>query len=155
MFDPVTLTAIATSATTILFTTAIEKGGENLGDLVSENLGKLWDVVRAKFRAEDVEGKITKAEAEPSAKNMERFQTELEQLLEDDQAFAVQLQGILAELKQDSQVEQILLKNLEVAGDAEIGNVSQKSSGGSVKQEAVTDVKVGGNLKIGDLDQQA
>ncbi|MGB2925782.1 MAG: hypothetical protein WBB82_10820 [Limnothrix sp.] len=113
-------------------------------------------MVRAKFRAEDVAGKITKAEAEPSAKNVDRFQTELAQLLEDDQEFAAQLQKILATLEQDVTVKQVLLKNLDVIGDAEIGNVKrQASSGENVSQEAIADIKVGGNLKIGDVDQQA
>jgi hypothetical protein len=156
MIEPITAT-LATSVATILFTKALEKGGENLGDAISAKVGELWAVVRSKFEAEDVAGKITKAEAEPSEKNISRFQDELKAFLEDDLDFAAQLQGILAELKQDSQVEQILLKNIEVSGDAAIGNVSQKSSGsgGAIKQEALTDIKVGGNLKIGNVDQQA
>ncbi|AFY38362.1 fis family transcriptional regulator [[Leptolyngbya] sp. PCC 7376] len=153
MIEPVTAT-IATSVATILFTKALEKTGENLGDMASEQIGKLWDAVRAKFQAEDVAGKITKAEADPSEKNVGRFQSELEELLEDDGEFLAELQGILAALEGDAQVKQVLLKNIDVAGDAEIGDMSQSSSGGNVSQEAITDVKVGGNLKIGNVDQQ-
>lgn len=153
MIDPVTAT-IATSVATILFTKVLEKSGENLGDAVSAKVGELWEVVRAKFQKEEIAGKITKAEADPSAKNVARFQTELEELLEDDQDFAAQLQGILAALEQNATVKQVLLKNIDVAGDAEIGKVKQSSAGGNVNQEAVTDMKVGGNLKIGNVDQQ-
>jgi hypothetical protein len=76
--------------------------------------------------------------------------------MENDREFADKLKALIEELKSDEQVKQIFFKDVEVTGQAEIGNVEQTATReGSVIQEAVTGVKVGGNLKIGNVKQQS
>ena len=145
-----TTTAIASA---LLFK-AFEKGGEKLGEAVFAKIGQLLNVIREKLKAEGVEGKLTKAQEDPSEKNKSRLEQELASQMEDDEAFAKKLKDLVEELKSDQHV-QIFFKGVDIKGGAEIGNIEQTTtSGRAVQQEAVTDVKVGGDLKIGNVKQQ-
>jgi hypothetical protein len=149
--EPLTTTAIASA---LLFK-AFEKSGEKLGEAVSAKIGQLLNLIREKFKAESVEGILTRAEEEPSEKNKSRLEQELTTQMENDIAFADALKLQVKELKSEDQVNQIFFKGVNVKGDAEIGDVEQTAQkGGSVTQEAVTQVEVGGNLKIGNVKQK-
>ncbi len=63
--------------------------------------------------------------------------------------------AIVDKLKSDDQVSQIFFKGVNVKGDAQIDDVEQTTAGSSVTQEAVTQVHVGGNLKIGNVKQKS
>ena len=95
-----TVTAIAN----LIFSKALEKGGEPLGEAAYKKIDQMLNVIREKFRAEEVEGKLTKAEKDPSEKNKSRFGRELAELMEDDQAFAQKLKAMMDELKLDEQI---------------------------------------------------
>lgn len=148
--EPLTTTAIVSA---LLFK-AFEKGGDKLGEAVSARIGQLLNVIREKFKEEGIEGKLTKAQEDPSEKNKSRLEQELAAQIEDDEAFAKKLKELAEELKSDQHI-QIFFKGVDVMGRAEIGDIEQTAtSGGSAQQEAVTDVKVGGDLKIGNVKQQ-
>ncbi len=148
--EPLTTAAIASA---LLFK-AFEKSGEKLGEAVSAKIGQLLKLIREKFKAEGIEGKLTKAQEEPSEKNKSRLEQELAAQMEDDEAFAKKLKDLLGEIKSDQHV-QIFFKGVDVKGGVEVGDVVQTAtSGGTVQQEAVTDFKGGGDLKIGNLKQQ-
>ena len=148
--EPLTTAAIAS----VLLFKAFEKSGEKLGEAVSAKISQLLNLIREKFKAEDIEGKLTKAQEEPSEKNKSRLEQELAAQMEDDEAFAKKLKDLLEEMKSDQHV-QIFFKGVDVTGGAEVGDIEQtETSGGTVQQEAVTDVKVGGDLKIGNVKQQ-
>ena len=149
--EPLTTTAIASA---LLFK-AFEKSGEKLGEAVSAKIGQLLNLIRDKFKAGNVEGILTRAEEEPSEKNKSRLEQELAEQMEGDKKFAEELESLVKELKSDDQVSQIFFKGVNVKGDAEIGDVEQTAQkGGSVTQEAVTQVEVGGNFKIGNVNQK-
>ena len=151
--EPITLTA--TAIATLIFSKALEKSGEQLGEAVSNKIGQLLNLIREKFQQEGVEGKLTKAEQDSNEKNRSRFEHELVEQMEDDEAFAQKLKALMDELKSDEQVNQIFFKGVNVKGGAEIGDVEQTArQSGSVTQEAVTDVEVGKDLKIGNVKQQ-
>jgi uncharacterized protein YajQ (UPF0234 family) len=148
--EPLSTTAIISA---LLFKT-FEKSGENLGEAVFTKIGQLLNIIREKFKAEGVEGKLTKAQEDPSEKNKSRLEQELALQMEDDETFAKKLKDTVEELKLDRHI-QIFFKGIDVKGGVEIGDVEQTAtSGGAVQQEAVTDVKVGGDLKIGNVKQQ-
>ena len=44
--EPLTLTAVGTAIVTVLATKALEKTGENLGDAVTEGVGKFWSLLK-------------------------------------------------------------------------------------------------------------
>lgn len=144
----------------LIFSKALEKGGTQLGeqlaDEISKKVGQLLKVIQSKFQNEGVEGKLIKAQEDPSDKNKERFERELADLMEDDEAFTEQLKNIINNLKADRQVSQVFFKDINVKGDAEVGDIEQTATpGASVNQEAVTGVEVGGNLKIGNVKQRS
>lgn len=148
--EPLTTAAIVSA---LLFK-AFEKGGEKLGEAVSAKIGQLLNLIRDKFKAEGIEGKLTKAQEDPSEKNNSRLKQELEAQMEDDEAFAKNLKKLVDELESDQHI-QIFFNGVSVTGNAEIGDVEQTlTSGGSGRQEAITDVNVGGNLKISNVKQQ-
>ena len=143
-----TLTAIAS----LIFSKALEKGGEQLGEAAYKKIGQLLNVIREKFKSKGLEGILTQAQDNPIETNKSVFQTVLGTQMEDDEAFAQKLKALMDELKSDEQINQIFFKGINVKGDAEIGDVEQTATpGGSVRQEAVTEVEVGGNLKIGNV----
>lgn len=150
--EPITTAAIAS---TLIFK-ALEKSGEKLGEAVASKIGRLITVIREKFRAKGVEGILSQAEGSPTEANKQMFQTILEMQVSQDELFANLLKVLVDELKSDSEVNQIFLKGIDVKGSAEIGDVSQiANSASSVNQEAATDLKISGDLKIGNVKQQS
>ena len=145
----------AAIASTLIFK-ALEKGGEKLGEAVASKIGQLINVIREKFRAKGVEGILAQAEESPTEANKKMFQTILEIQVSQDQVFANLLKALVDELKSDSEVNQVFLKGIDISGSAEIGDISQvATSGRSVSQEAATDLKISGDLKIGNVKQQS
>lgn len=149
--EPITTAAIASA----FILKAFEKSGEKLGEAITNKIGQLINVVREKFRAKGVEGILTQAKESPTESNKQMFQTILEMQVSQDEVFAKELKTLIDELKSNSQVNQLFLKGIDVRGSAEIGDISQiNTSGRAVNQEAATDLKVGGELKIGNVKQQ-
>ncbi|MBP5975965.1 Fis family transcriptional regulator [Brasilonema sp. CT11] len=145
---------IVSVASTLIFK-ALEKSGEKLGEVLLEKIGELRNLVREKFKSKGVEGILMQAEKNPTEANKQMFQTVLEMQVSQDEIFANDLRALVDELKSNSQVNQIFLKDVDVLGSAEIGDVRQiTTSGSSVNQEAATNLKLGGNLKIGNVKQQ-
>ncbi|NJM17321.1 MAG: hypothetical protein HC907_00595 [Richelia sp. SM1_7_0] len=152
--EPLSLTASAIAS--LIFSKALEKGGEQLGKGISDQIAQLYNLIRDKFHKEGVEGKFTKVQEDPSQKNKNRFERELAEQMEDDEAFSKKLKALMHELKSDEQIKHIFFKGNKIKGDAEIGDVEQITTrGGSVTEEAVTEVEVGGNFKIGEVKQQS
>lgn len=150
--EPITATMIAT----LIFSKAAEEGGKKLGEVVSNKVSQLLNVICEKFKAEGVEGKLTKVQEEPSDKNRSRFEQELANQMEDDSEFANILKALIEELQTDEQVKQVFFKGVRVKQDAEVGDIEQTATpGASISQEAVTDVEVGGSLKIGNVKQKS
>lgn len=146
----------AYNITILIFSQALEKSGEKLGEAVSEKIGQMLKVIREKFHQEGVEGKLIKAEQEPSEKNKTKFKQELVEQMEEDRAFAEKLKALVDELKSDKRVNQIFLKNVNVKGGVETGDVELTAErGDSVNQEAVTEVEVGKDLKTGNVKLQS
>lgn len=149
--EPITTAAIAS---TLIFK-ALEKGGEKLGEAVASKIGQLINVIREKFRAKGVEGILAQAEETPTEANKKMFQTILEMQVSQDEVFANLLKALVDEMKSNNQVNQIFLKGIDVSGSAEVGDISQfAASSSSVNQEAATDLKISGDLKIGNVKQQ-
>jgi uncharacterized membrane-anchored protein YjiN (DUF445 family) len=165
MLEPLSLAAVTVA--NLIFSKVLEKSskqiGEQLAEAASNKVGQLLNLVQEKFQEEGVEGKLTKAQEEPSETKIEKFKNELVEQMSEDEVFAQKMQSIIDELKEelkdelqsDEQLKQIFLKDVVIKGDAEIGGISQEATrGGNVTQEAVTGVQVGGNFKIGNISQK-
>ncbi len=150
--EPLTTTAIVS----VLFSKAFEKSGEKLGETFSAKIGQLLTLIQEKFKAESIEGKLQKVQEEPSEKNKSRFEQELTTQMGDDEVFAKKLKALIDEIKSNNQVNQIFFRSVSVKGNAEIGSIEQTTTQGrSVTQEAITQVDVGGTLKIGNMNQKS
>ncbi|MEI6427932.1 MAG: hypothetical protein WCO45_06010 [Pseudanabaena sp. ELA607] len=153
------LSLAAATIAKLIFSKVLEKNGKEIGDQLAEaasnKVSQLLNFVREKFQKEGVEGKLTKAQEEPSEAKIKKFESELIDQMSEDEEFAKKMQAFIAELKSDEKLTQVFFKDVDVSGDAEIGGISQKATrGGDVTQEAVTNVKVGGSLKIGNVSQE-
>ena len=150
MIDPATITATVTAISAVIFNKAIEKGGENLGEAVSNKIGELLNFVRAKFQKEGVEGKLLKAQEDPSEKNKDRFKRELTELMEDDDDFAKKLVELKEKLDNLEGGRQIMASGIELEGDLKAKDMKQK---GGQHQEILTNIKAK-NIDLGNLSQE-
>ena len=147
-------TSIITELVSALLFKAFEKSGEQLGETAVAKIGSLLNVIREKFKAGGVEGKLTKAQEDPSNNNKIRFKRELAEQMEDDKAFAQKLQDIVKELESEPSV-MIFFKKVEITRDAKIGEIDQTITSGRLgRQEAITEVKVDGTLEIQSVKQR-
>jgi hypothetical protein len=160
------LTAIAATITTLICSEAAKEFGKDvLKDGAKETakaayakLKTLLSAIQKKFQTEGVEGILKKAQDNPSDPKVQtKLQTELADQMESDRPFAEQLQALIAELEQTPEIKQVLLKGIRVQGNATIGDVEQISdrATGSVHQEALVDVEVGGDLHLGTVKQKS
>ena len=98
--DPVTISALATGAFTLLqphLKTIAVKAAEKVGELVPETIGKLWERVMDKFAAKPA----AKEAADDLLKNPDdadlqaQFRVQLKKALEEDETFAEQIQELV------------------------------------------------------------
>lgn len=152
--EPITLTVKAIA--TLIFSKALEKGGEQLVTAISGKIGQLLNLIREKFQQEGVEGKLTKAQEEPNEKNKSRFERELAEQMEDDEAFAKQLKELVEQIKaEDQTIFQSVLSEIELTGDLKAQGIGQKATrSGAVEQEMLKKVKAQ-NIDVGNLSQEA
>lgn len=150
MIEPVTITATANVIATIIFNKAIEKGGENLGEAVSNKIGELLDFVGGKFKQEGVEGKLLKAKKDPSEKNKDRFKRELTELMEYDEDFAKKLVKLKEQLENLEGSRQIMASGIQLEGDLKAKDMKQE---GGQNQEMLTNIKAK-NIELGNLTQE-
>jgi hypothetical protein len=151
--EPLTLTA-ATIAT-LFFSEAAKEGGKSLGAGVSNMMSQLIAAVRDKFSAAGTAGLLTRAEKQPTEANVNLVKAELAAQLEEDAGFAAKLKEVLAQLEAAGVVRQVMASGIELSGDLEAGDMSQKASrGSSIEQEMLTDVKAQ-NIRLGNLSQES
>ncbi|WGV24975.1 hypothetical protein [Halotia branconii] len=154
--EPVTLTAVATAIATLIFSEALKEGGKTLGQGISQQVTQLLTAIRQKFQTAGTEGILKRAEENPTEKNQAKFQDELETQMEEDEAFAKQLQALMAQLQANDTVKQIVVKGVTVKGKATVGDINLEAAReGAVNQEAVVDSEFGDDLNLGDVNLKA
>ena len=151
--DPITLTA--TAIATLIFSEALKTGGKKLGEAVSDKIGQLVNLIRAKFQQQGVEGILAKAQQEPNEKNKSKFERELADQMEDDEAFAKQLKELVAQIKaEDETIFQSVLTEIE-ADSVKAEGIDQEATGSNaVKQEMLKNVK-SKTIDVSNLSQKA
>jgi hypothetical protein len=150
--EPVTL---AVTVATLFFSEALKEGGKALGKGVSDLTGTLIHTIRAKFKDTGTEGLLTRAEREPTPKNLEKVQDELANQLAEDDSYAAQVQDLVAQLEVAGIVRQVMASDLKVAETLEAQNMRQEAAGGkNVEQRMLMGVEAK-NIKLGDLEQKA
>jgi len=152
MVEPLTGAVIVS----LSFSEAIKEGGKFAVKGVADTFAKLVSTIRQKLTTEGMEGLLIRAEKDPNEKNKLQLQDELQEYINADEIFANQLKLLVEELKtQDPKIRQVILSGIELTGDLQAQNITQKTSGsgGSVDQEMLTNIKAN-NIIIGDLTQE-
>lgn len=152
MVEPLTAAVIVT----LFFSEAIKEGGKALGKGVADKFTELVNTIREKFKAEGTEGLLKRAESDPTEKNKEKLQDELQTQMDADEAFANKLKELVQQLQaQDERIRQVVLSEIELTGNLTAKDINQKATrSGSVEQEMLKQVKAG-NIDVGNLNQEA
>ncbi|KAB8318271.1 hypothetical protein SD81_017120 [Tolypothrix campylonemoides VB511288] len=152
MTEPLTAAVIVS----LFFSEAIKEGGKALTKGVTDTFAQLVNTIREKFRAEGMEGLLKRAENDPTQKNKEKLQDELQTQMDADEAFTSKLKELVQQLKaQDERIRQVVLSEIELTGDLKAKDIKQKATrDGSVEQEMVKGVKAQ-NIDLGNLNQEA
>ncbi len=152
MVEPLTGAVIVS----LSFSEAIKEGGKFAVKGVADTFARLVSTIRQKLTTEGMEGLLIRAEKDPNEKNKLQLQDELQEYINADEIFANQLKLLVEELKtQDPKICQVILSGIELTGDLQAQNITQKTSGssGSVDQAMLTNIKAN-NIIIGDLTQE-
>ena len=133
----------------------MKEGGKTLGKSVSDLTGKLIHTVRAKFKDVGMEGLLTRAEHDPTPKNIDKVHDELATHIEEDNSYNAQLQALVTQLAAAGVVRQVMANRLEVEDTLEAKSMTQKAEGGvDIKQDMLTETKAK-NIKLGEMKQEA
>lgn len=147
-------TLTATAIVTLLFSEAIKEGGKALGKGVVGGITHVFTLIREKLQAAGTEGLLTRAEKQPTdEKNLGKLADELQTQIDEDNEFSEKLQQLIKEVVSGEPSLQTILKNIKVQGSLKAGDISQESSRFGT-QEILTDVEVGGDIDLGNLTQK-
>jgi hypothetical protein len=150
--EPVTL---AVTVVALFFSEALKEGGKALGKGISEYAGTFIRTVRTQFKDAGMEGLLTRAAHDPTPKNLEKVQDELSTQLAEDDAYAAQLQKLVAQLEAAGVVRQVMASGLKVEETLETQSMTQTATGGvNVEQHMLMDVQAK-NIITGPMKQEA
>jgi hypothetical protein len=146
-------TAAVLTVVGLFFGEAVKEAGKNLGKVASEKAAQLISLVRDKFRNTGMEGVLTRAEQEPTEKNIARFADELTEHLKEP-AFAKQLHNLTVGLEQEGLTQEVL-KGARIGGNLKVGDVVQRRQPGAAgKQSIAENLNVQGDAQFGNLTQE-
>jgi hypothetical protein len=85
--------SLAATIAKLIFSKVLEKNGKEIGDQLAEaasnKVSQLLNFVREKFQKEGVEGKLNKAQEEPSEAKIKKFESELVDQMSEDEEFGL------------------------------------------------------------------
>lgn len=132
---------IAGTIATLIFTEAVKKQGEALGQTVSSKIAQLKTAIREKFKAVGREGVMTDAEEEPNEENQSEFTSVLAKQMTKDEAFAKKLEELVNQIKTEGknnpgsgiyqQIEVTAVKDVQASGSSSVtfGSITQTDIG--------------------------
>ncbi|MEA5476320.1 hypothetical protein VB774_01690 [Pseudanabaena galeata UHCC 0370] len=144
----------ATAIVTLLFSEAIKEGGKALGKSVVGGITHVFTLIREKLQAAGTEGLLTRAEKQPTdEKTLGKLADELQTQIDEDNDFSEKLQQLIKEVVASEPSLQTILTNIKVQGSIKAKDISQELSG-SGTQKILTDLEVGEDIEVGDLNQK-
>lgn len=151
-------TELAGLVTTLILPKLLDKASEEIGQKLgsatfeksSQAINKIKEVTHTKLKQSGTEGLLTRYTNNPNQKNIQALQAEIVNLMDEDPAFATELKQLVDEV---SPSLQIVLDTIRVKGNVDVGNINQSGKGGSAEQIVARNVGVGGDLKLGDINQ--
>ncbi|MCA6574488.1 MAG: hypothetical protein IM537_21025 [Pseudanabaena sp. M57BS1SP1A06MG] len=138
----------------IVGTEALKESGKELGKGVVGGITHVFTLIREKLQAAGTEGLLTRAEKQPTdEKTLSKLADELQTQIDEDKAFSDKLQQLIKEVVAKEPSLGTILTNIKVQGSIRAKDISQESSG-SGTQKILTDLDVGGDIEVGNLTQK-
>ena len=131
-----------------------EKIGEAALAKSGEAITKTRNAVQSKLQASGTVGLLKRAEDKPTEQNIQTLQAEIVNQMEEDQDFKTQLQDLLEHIQATSPSLQVVLDQVRIKGHLEIGDVKQTYEKGSAQQIVGRNLGVAGDVKIGNITQE-
>lgn len=132
-----------------------EKIGEAAIAKSGKTVQAVRQTVQEKLQTVGTAGLLKRAEEKPTAQNIHVLEGELVNQMEEDQAFAAQLHDLIRQIQAQSPSIQVVLDTVRIKGSAEIGSIEQVSEGGAAEQVVGRNLGVAGDLKMGDITQKS
>ena len=101
------LAATTSAIATVIFSKALEKSGEHVGDAVYQRAKQLVQSVRDKFEQQGSMGTLTEAQEHPSEQNISQFTKELADLMSEDESFAATIEESLLSFSEEADLQAI------------------------------------------------
>lgn len=131
-----------------------EKVGESALAKSSDSIQSVRKVVAAKMKDTHTEAVLVEAQEQPNQESIRALETVLVGQMAMDQDFTHQLQRLLDEINRQSSQLQSVLESVRIKGSAEIGDVKQTSNS-STTQIVGKNIGVAGDLKVGNITQES
>lgn len=151
--------AVATVVLPKVFEKAIDTIGEKISEVAitksSETVQAVRQAVQKRLQTAGTVGLLKRAEEKPTTQNIQVLEGELVNQMQEDQAFAAQLQNLIQQIRAQSPSIQVVLDTVRIKGSAEIGSIEQVSEGGAAEQVIGRNLGVAGDLKMGDITQKS
>lgn len=151
-----TITAMATTITTLIFNEALKEGGKALGKSASDTVTRLVTTIRQRFKASGTEGLLTRAEKQPTESNIAIVKAELITQMSDDEVFVRHLEELLMPLEKIAVIQQIMASGIKAKTFEVKGDMTQKKASKGGAQVMGTDLEIDGDVKFdGNLTQES
>ena len=152
------LSVLAGAVTTYILPKALEKVGEKVGETPlaksKQAIQATRKVVQEKLKATSTDAVLALADADPTETNLEVLKIVLLSQMRTDRAFTARLQKLIDQIQAQSPTLQVVLDEVRIKGNVELGNIKQTSEGRSAQQIVGRNLGVGGDFKAGDITQE-
>lgn len=106
--DSAHIAATTSAIATVIFSKALEKSGEHVGDAVYQRISGLVHMVRHQFQQEGAIETFTETEEDPSEQNLHEFTTRLADLMVEDEAFAAEIENSWLAVSENNEFKKLL-----------------------------------------------
>lgn len=152
------LSVLAGAVTTYILPKALEKVGEKVGETAlaksKQAIQATRKVVQEKLKATSTDAVLALADADPTETNLEVLKIVLLSQMRTDRAFTARLQKLIDQIQAQSPTLQVVLDEVRIKGNVELGNIKQTSEGRSAQQIVGRNLGFGGDFKAGDITQE-
>lgn len=131
-----------------------EKIGETVFEKSGETIQLIRETVRGKLQVAGTAVLLARAEEKPTELNIQVLEGELISQMEEDKEFAGRLESLIQRIQAQSPSLQVVLDTVRIKGNAKIGNIEQVSEDGSAEQIIGRNLGVAGDFEIGDVTQR-
>ena len=148
--DPAHLAATTSAIATVIFSKALEKSGEHMGDAVYQRVRGLVQTVREQFQQDGSLETFTHTQDDPSEQNLSEFTNRLANLISENEAFAAEIEDSWLAVSENDDFKKLL-------SETDLENIDWSSHPLSVKQfaeDAEPEEPVSQPLKV-ETDPQA